>query len=440
MQKSTESAISNTVNYIEKFVFKNQYALGVFLDISAAFDSILPEHIKNSLLDHGGDRDLVEWYYGYLKGRDLFVDLQGASIKRTTAMGFPQGGVCSAKFWLIDFNFAIKIINTNNIEGNGYADDCSAVLGGPRVDHLVINMNKMLKSLAIQGRRCGLHFNPEKTVAVLFTRKRLNPEHFIKFEGKIIQYSESVVYLGVTLDSKLHWKVHIQNKINKAKKLIMGISNITQGAFGPCPKIMRWAFTGIVRPMLSYGALVWAHELNNEHLLDKLRKLNRLAINTFTNIPKSTPTRYLEVALDVMPLDLFCKRTAAASYYRLKQHLVFGWEGTYSNVYYSTSHMKYWGTLQETLGLKTEDIDTCSEIIRDNLFRVDRNSFKENSKHIHSEANVYTDGSKMSEHIGAAYVIYVKNKVIKEDNFRLPSTCTVFQAEIKAILLSLIHI
>ena len=34
VQKSTESAISNTLNYIEKFVFKNQYALGVFLDLS----------------------------------------------------------------------------------------------------------------------------------------------------------------------------------------------------------------------------------------------------------------------------------------------------------------------------------------------------------------------------------------------------------------------
>ena len=64
--KCTESAISNTVNYIEKFVFKKQYALGVFLDISSAFDSIRPSHIRQSLLDHGGDRDLVEWYYGYL--------------------------------------------------------------------------------------------------------------------------------------------------------------------------------------------------------------------------------------------------------------------------------------------------------------------------------------------------------------------------------------
>ena len=119
VNKCTESAISNTVNYIEKFVFKNQYALGVFLDISSAFDPIRPTHIKKALLTHGGDPDLVEWYYGYLTRRDLQFELHGVHLKRTTAMGFPQGGVCSAKFWLIAFDEAIRIINTPQIEGNG---------------------------------------------------------------------------------------------------------------------------------------------------------------------------------------------------------------------------------------------------------------------------------------------------------------------------------
>ena len=167
MNKCTESAISNTVNYIERYVFKNQYALGVFLDISSAFDTIRPSHIKNALTKHGGHADLVAWYYGYLMRRDLHFDIHGFQAKRATAMGFPQGGVCSAKFWLIAFDEAIQIINTLNIEGNGYADDCSAVIGGPRVDHLVIRMQKMLVKLVDWGNSCGLKFNPDKTVACL---------------------------------------------------------------------------------------------------------------------------------------------------------------------------------------------------------------------------------------------------------------------------------
>jgi len=50
--------------------------------------------------------------------------------------------VCSAKFWLIAFDKAIQIINTLDIEGNGYADNCSAIFGGNRVDHLLIRLEK----------------------------------------------------------------------------------------------------------------------------------------------------------------------------------------------------------------------------------------------------------------------------------------------------------
>ena len=169
VNKCTESAISNTVNYIEKFVFKNQYALGVFLDISSAFDTIRPSHIKTSLIKHGGEADLVDWYYGYLMRRDLHFDVHGFKYKKSTSMGFPQGGVCSAKFWLIAFDEAIQIINTLNIEGNGYADDCSTIAGGPRLDHLISRQEKMLNKLVRWGASCGLQFNAEKTVVILFS-------------------------------------------------------------------------------------------------------------------------------------------------------------------------------------------------------------------------------------------------------------------------------
>ena len=44
--KSTESAISETANYIEKYMSKNEDIIGVFLDIQAAFDTITPTSIR----------------------------------------------------------------------------------------------------------------------------------------------------------------------------------------------------------------------------------------------------------------------------------------------------------------------------------------------------------------------------------------------------------
>ena len=138
--KCTESAISNTTDYIEEFLFAKEHCLGLFLDISSAFDSISIDHIKNTLLEHNGTPDMVEWYYSYLGRRYLEVELHGETVNLTTATGFPQGGVCSARFWLIAFDEAIHIINSNGVVGNGYADDCSALIGGTHTHNMIEKM------------------------------------------------------------------------------------------------------------------------------------------------------------------------------------------------------------------------------------------------------------------------------------------------------------
>ena len=45
-------------------------------------------------------------------------------------MGFPQGGVCSAKFWIIVFDEAAKILNSNGVNGELFADDGNGIIGG----------------------------------------------------------------------------------------------------------------------------------------------------------------------------------------------------------------------------------------------------------------------------------------------------------------------
>ena len=149
--KSTESAVSNTVNYIESFIMKKQHCVGVFLDISSAFDSIRPGHVRQSLLKHGGDPEMVQWYFNYITHRDIEITMHDILRVFSTGIGFPQGGVCSAKFWLIAFDTAIQIINTLKIEGNGYADDCSALYGGRRLDHAINKLQKMLDRLTKMG-------------------------------------------------------------------------------------------------------------------------------------------------------------------------------------------------------------------------------------------------------------------------------------------------
>ena len=124
------------------------------------FDTVGIEHIRDSLLEHGGEEDPVQWYYNLLQERHLKLELHGEELDICTNRGFPQGGVASAKFWLIAFNPAIEIINKNKITGNGYADDCSALTVGVNTSHMVNRMQKMLDELTAWGRTCLLYTSP----------------------------------------------------------------------------------------------------------------------------------------------------------------------------------------------------------------------------------------------------------------------------------------
>ena len=434
--KGTESALSYTINYIEKNIMDKKFCVGVFLDISSAFDSILPNHVRDCLLQHGGQPELVGWYYHYMTNRNISVQLHGETRSVTLNRGFPQGGVASAKFWLIAFNEAIRIINSYNIEGNGFADDCSAILGGSSLEQVTATLNKMLRELVNWGRSCGLTFNPDKTVAVLFSRRKVTPSSYIYLDGKRVPYSPSVKYLGVTLDKKLFWNTHINNKIKAAKKFLVNVNSIVSDGWGPSPRLMRWAYIGIVRPMLSYGSMVWQHALKDKKGLNgKLQRLNRLALNSFTHIPRSTPTKALEVFVDLLPMPLFLQMTALATYHRLHDQLEFGWNGLdRTRKRNNISHLKNLMDLTNRLDLPPGCSDRCYARILDKSYHINTDSFDGKAFHRRpSQYNIYTDGSKQGNAVGAGIVVLYKNLVIYEEAVRLPDSSTVFQAELYAI-------
>ena len=118
---------------------------------------------------------MVQSYYNYITHRDIEIDMHGEWRCFSTGLGFPQGGVCSAKFWLVAFDYAIQIINRYMIEGNRYADDCSALSGGQRLDYALKRLQKMLDDITNWGKTCGLRFNPEKSIAVVFSRRSKCP-------------------------------------------------------------------------------------------------------------------------------------------------------------------------------------------------------------------------------------------------------------------------
>ena len=176
--RNTETAISEAVNYIEKHIMNNQHTIGVFLDIQAAFDTISPMKIKDSLLKHGGDPIMVGWYDSYITHRNIIININGEILELSASAGFPQGGVCSATFWVIAYDEALLILNKHDVHGICFADDSLALKGGKNLHQLMSRLQKVVTELEDWGIKCGLKFNASKTEVVIFTKANLKQKDY----------------------------------------------------------------------------------------------------------------------------------------------------------------------------------------------------------------------------------------------------------------------
>ena len=91
-----------------------------------------------------------------------------------------------------------------------------------------------------------------RTEIVLFTHKR-NPElGSLSMNGSKLELSKEARLFGVTLDSKLTWKPHIKRITCKPTTAVMQCRQIVGKTWGIKSSIMKWIYTAMIRPIMSY--------------------------------------------------------------------------------------------------------------------------------------------------------------------------------------------
>ena len=434
--KSTESALSTMVDHIEKALQKDEIALGVFLDIQGAFDNVMPESIIQGMLDKGATNELTNWYSHYLRNRRMTIDYKGTKVERQIIKGTPQGGVLSPVMWNLAFESLLQIFDEGWVKAVGFADDAGLIISGKNPLVLMSRMQKAIDRALEWGDRSGLTFSPPKTVAVLFTRKRkMQTPPLLKMGGVEIPYSDTVKYLGITLDKKLTWKAHITNKVRNAKIHLHSVKNAMGKLWGTPPKWMRWAYTGIVRPAITYGALVWAKGCETEHFRKELQRINRLALLSMGHFRRSTPTAGLEVIGHVMPLDLYIKSEAALGCIRTRQQNIKITE----NSGIKRGHRQI---AEEFLKLCDIVCDQDDFLITEHNwtknFTIDVDSMKEGTPSRDCSIEIYTDGSRHNNLTGSGFYVQENlrpgSRTKEAVAFHLGASFSVFQGEMHGIM------
>jgi len=419
--RSCDTAISEAVNLIEKGLYRRSHVLAVSLDCSGAFDRIKFDSASKAMSDNQIPINIRVWYENVLKQRLVTAEMQGMKMSRKPNRGSPQGGVLSPLIWNLIMNEALVSFKGDAVQVFGYADDILLMVTGKDPGVLVDHMNGALSKVLHWGERNGLLFNPTKTNAVRFTRaKKFSPAwNRLKMDGKRLEYSDSMKYLGITLHRQLTWGAHLHDRVNKGVKTL-NLANAAIGQkWGLNPERALWVYTAMVRPVVTYGSVVWSPKITTT-MKSRLDRLQKKALRCMTSSMRSTPIAGMEVVLGVPPLDLhaFSLGTRARLNNRNSDRNV--WDGIGETGY---GHRLSHDNILATVCPKDLPLDCITR----------QRVWVEQDEVVEPDITLYTDGSKMESGTGYGWAACSGDTSVAEESMYLGKKASVFQAEVTAI-------
>lgn len=192
---------------------------------------------------------------------------------------------------------------------------------------------------------------------------------------------------------------------------------------------MYWIYTSIIRPILTYASFLWWKEAYKVGVNKKLTQLQRLACLYTTGVMQTTPTAALEVALELLPLNIFIEREAMRTTYRLQiQNLL------------KKNSNGHGGVLNKLIAIEPILSAPSDKIKTVNVFNKSFTTVfpTRESWILHAEETrpregliFYTDGSYQNGRAGAGIF---SEACQSGESFALGKHTTVFQAEVYAIL------
>jgi len=313
--RSTEDAIHAVLGVARNSNYK--YVLAIFVDFLGAFDNAWWPMILAKLRLRGIPGNLYNLVRSYFSNRLVLIEAGSSILCREASIGCPQGSVLGPLLWniLMDDLLGISLPPFCNIFA--YADDTTLVVESDSRDDLERKSDSALKALSDWGRTNRLAFSPHKTEAILL-KGRLSssrPPRFT-FCGDVVRASPSTVYLGVRLDDRGSFCLHVSEALSRARAAFHRISRIAEHHWGIGFVTRLITYNGIFNAIVGYAASCWAHRCQITCIFRLLSSGQRLPLLNLCRGYRTTSTYSLQVIAGVLPLDLEVQLRAVGFWYR----------------------------------------------------------------------------------------------------------------------------
>ena len=281
---STEQATLELTDRIISAMDNNDVPIGIFLDLSKAFDTIDHAILLSKLEHYGVDGIPLQLVKSYLTNRKQYVKINEVNSNLLPInTGVPQGSILGPLLFIIYINDFARA--SSIFDFICYADDTTLfstlnnLVNAQNINPDII-INKELAQINEWLEINKLSLNVTKTKFMVFHtqhKHRAIKPPVPKINNTNIEKVEQFKFFGLTLDSNLNWKKHSDNITNKCSQII-GILNRLKQILPQNIKIML--YNALLLPHINYCLVTWGYQCKRINILQK-RAIRLITLSTY---------------------------------------------------------------------------------------------------------------------------------------------------------------
>ena len=225
---STMSSVADLTDTLYNNINNGDVTVAALVDLRKAFDTVNHGILMRKLDCYGIRGESVDWCRNYLSCRRQKTLANGImSEPNLISCGVPQGSVLGPLFFILYVNYMQQALKSSKLQL--YADDTVLFSSGSNANDAA---SKLQPELMRFSRWCAgnkLTLNVKNTKVMVFgTRSKVKKSRDVKvcIDNKQLQLVPSYKYLGMTLDSTLNLKYHVNTLINSIVFKTMILSKI----------------------------------------------------------------------------------------------------------------------------------------------------------------------------------------------------------------------
>jgi hypothetical protein len=319
--RNTSEAVQSHIFEITNNLENHEKTIGLYIDISKAFDTVNHEILLDKLYKAGFRGEFHKWLSSYLKDRIQCVKYkQIRSTLLPVVSGVPQGSTLGPVLFLIYVNSLLTLSLRGPVFS--FADDTAIVYGGKTISETIEKCESDLLQLNDWFRHHKICPNLMKTKIIHFAYKKTNDQppnllwhlpncNQLSCNCLSIEAIPQVKYLGIILNSNLNWEGHAlyqQKKLRKLNYLMYYLRNTV-------PKNIRLKiYKSLYEPTLHYGVECWGGAAN--YLLHPIKVLQKYAVRSIASVGRIEHTKPLFEKMRLLPFEKLYKRALISVIHR----------------------------------------------------------------------------------------------------------------------------